>query len=592
MTTRFDQRRPIRALTGSLLLAAACTIAATSGAYAKGGLTAAKPPAPGTGAPPALGTKAPAVPPIIFTDLANTHAFNVTGFIQDATVSTNNSKCPLVSNPHQFGGTVTVNSLTITVPCNSILQMPAATFTFADLFTAANGKFTTTGTPGEFRLNSNTTGVAFPSMEINVTGNIVKGEYISGLILVTQQSANFSQGYIVSIDNLNGALLVAASPGGPAVARIQINDPILTGGTSGRYSAGQSPDTRFSVDQDNPTITSNTGYPMCIPRFVGSDDPRCPQRNRPLAANGCRNFRNAGTVLPTGRELSPPLAGQTFCSAFVMPDPNLALPTDPTSFEQVPFEVGDYITFLGTLIRGDGKGPSRTDTISANTITANVGAFTQPGTLPAYIAIVSMKLSTDTTGTIVGVPQELPNRIVLEAFTTDVTSIADIYLMDASLVDGSVTNRWITPATMTGGTGAISQFTTPPGQLIDGGITTQFVGPTPGRVRLQATKATPGILLTPSRYVRVALRQLCDPANVNAQAQKLGASAGTQVACLIRANAANGLNTGQYVAPVFNIIFPENVVAGDPIVPNDFWDYNFLVSGEGPGTGPLTPKPW
>ena len=590
MTAKFDQWRPNRTLTGSLLLAVTCTIAAAGGAYAKGGLGAAKPPTPGTGLPPALGTTAPAVPPTIFTDLANTHAFNVTGFLQDATVS--NARCPAITNPSQFGGTVTVNSLTITVPCNTILQMPAATFTFADLLTAANGKFTTTGTPGEFRLNSNTTGTPLPSMEINVTGNIVSGEYISGLILVTQQSANFSQGYIVSIDNLNGALLVAASPGGPAQARVQINDPILKGGTSGRYSAGQSPDTRFSVDQDNPTITSNTGYPMCIPRFVGSDDPRCPARNRPLANAGCRNFRNAGTVLPTGRELSPPLNGQTFCSAFVMPNPSLALPTDPTSFEQVPFEVGDYVTFVGSLIRGDGKGPNGTATISANTITANVGVFTQPGTLPAYIAIVSMKLSSDTARTILGVPQEAPNRVILDAMTTDVTSIADIYLMDASLVDGSISNRWITPATMTGGTGAVSQFTTPPGQLIDGGITTQFVGPIPGRVRLQANKASPGILLSPTRYVRVALRQLCDPANVNAPAQQLGAAPGTMVACLTRANAANGLNSGQYFAPVFNFIFPENVVAGDPIVPNDFYDFNFLVSGEGPGTGQLTPKPW
>jgi hypothetical protein len=34
------------------------------------------------------------------------------------------------------------------------------------------------------------------------------------------------------------------------------------------------------------------------------------------------------------------------------------------------------------------------------------------------------------------------------------------------------------------------------------------------------------------------------------------------------------------------------VIMGDPIVANDLWDLGFLVNGEGPGTGPLTPTPW
>jgi hypothetical protein len=63
---------------------------------------------------------------------------------------------------------------------------------------------------------------------------------------------------------------------------------------------------------------------------------------------------------------------------------------------------------------------------------------------------------------------------------------------------------------------------------------------------------------------------------------------------------ANGQNTGQYLAPVFEYIFPENLVAGDPIVPNDFWNFGFLVNGEA-GTGAqldpaqkagLTPTPY
>ena len=56
---------------------------------------------------------------------------------------------------------------------------------------------------------------------------------------------------------------------------------------------------------------------------------------------------------------------------------------------------------------------------------------------------------------------------------------------------------------------------------------------------------------------------------------------------------ANGLQPGQYVAPVFEFIFPENVKPGDLLVPNDLWHLPFLVNREGAGNpGALTPAPW
>jgi hypothetical protein len=72
---------------------------------------------------------------------------------------------------------------------------------------------------------------------------------------------------------------------------VQLNDPKIpglhdsAGADTGRFSNGQSPDNRFSVDQDNPTVHAATGYPMCIPRTdpTVKDDPLCPQKNRPLA---------------------------------------------------------------------------------------------------------------------------------------------------------------------------------------------------------------------------------------------------------------------------------------------------------------------
>ena len=55
---------------------------------------------------------------------------------------------------------------------------------------------------------------------------------------------------------------------------------------------------------------------------------------------------------------------------------------------------------------------------------------------------------------------------------------------------------------------------------------------------------------------------------------------------------ANGLTAGQYVAPTFEFIFPENVKPGDALVPFDMWHLPFLRYGEGPNVGPLTPAPW
>ena len=44
------------------------------------------------------------------------------------------------------------------------------------------------------------------------------------------------------------------------ITKVQINDPF------GRFWRAQSPDARFSVDDQNPTIHSGTGYPVCVPR--------------------------------------------------------------------------------------------------------------------------------------------------------------------------------------------------------------------------------------------------------------------------------------------------------------------------------------
>lgn len=174
-------------------------------------------------------------------------------------------------------------------------------------------------------------------------------------------------------------------------------------------------------------------------------------------------------------------------------------------------------------------------------------------------------------------------------------------------------------------------YTTSP-QPFGGGIATQFVGPQPGRARIRAIKVpnidgttgacpaqagatTCAVTQSPTRYVRVTLRSLCAPEasgtvgvtgtvpatgnldngpwfSINGTRPSLnGGAAGP---CLQSANFANGLNTGQYMAPVGEFIYPENTLAGSRIVPNNLWQLGFLRYGEsGDGsTAPQNPRPW
>ena len=551
-----------------LILGLAALIAAIiiplwgSGGRADAAGGTAKPP-PGAVAPwitPTLPTPNFALNPALI------HGFDVTGFYQDATVSTDNAACPNTpaNKPERFGGTVKLNNTVITVPCNMVIQMPANTFRWADFVKGAPPLFANPS----LVLGSPTT---YPSFEIQVIGNTVAGQNIAGLMYFSQQSLNSGSGVIQEIDYATGNIKVATGdPANPAV--VQINDP------NGRFGRAQSPDPRLSVDDANPTIHAATGYPMCVPRTdpVSADDALCPQQNRPKPTDpgGCRNFSVAGVAPPVSGELSAAPLGQVYCSQYVMPAPPVgtATTTGPDARQQAPFEVGDFISYSGTLMTN-----LTGSYISAHTIEANVGIYTQPGTQPSYLAIGGFGLGTaDPNATAVnGAGQETQNRIFLETSTTDVQTPVDIYMMDTDPQTGAVKNRWITPFEMTGEVG--------------GGITTQYTGPQPQRARIRAPKAPAGLLSAPSRTVRVMARTLCQPL------PQLDQSA--LDTCVNTApTEANGLVAGQYLAPVFEYIFPENVKPGDPIVPNDFWHLPFLRYGEGAatagGVGPLEPSPW
>lgn len=670
----------------AVVLATALT-AGAAGALAKGGT--AKP--PDTPAVPAVVILPPAGPSLpSLTPLSN--GFSITGFIQALTCDANG------------GGTVTINGLVITIPANLIVQFPANTFAWVDAACppaptppALTPSIALDGTGGiSMRTAQEQRGPIYSSIEMRVEGNIVAGpggpaavggagaQYIAALAYVSQQSLNSGSGYISSFDYSDGSIYVNSSAG---LVRLILNDPF---GRFGRPRGNT--DVRFSVDDANPTIKASSGYPMCVPRLdpAVQDDPRCPQKNRPTA--NCRTFAAAGFV-PVGGDLSPtPVAG--WCRAFVMkaltgypgaatasligiPGSAIAGPDDPDPRQQAPFVLGDFITWSGTLVRGKTGNLTTTtpDTIWVHTIEANVGIYTQPSTLPAYIAIGEFVVGVEPQppGAVAIVGGETTDRLVLEAATTDIGSIVDVYFDDKgfSLPQGNTIGpltstvggeyfRWLTLESMTGTLTEQLAGTTPfiiSAQPFGGGIQTQFVGPVPGRARIRANKApaidttgqacpaTAGsqhcsITQSPTRYVRAVLRSLCAPAATGAVGTN-GATVGTTNidngtkdingipkpdqfydingtrpdlphagprtsrnadrslppgSCLESAQFANGLFTGQYMAPVGEFIFQENTLNGAPILPSQVWQLGFAVYGEGgrPGasSAPLTPQPW
>jgi hypothetical protein len=548
----------LRLLICLLALGAGNALAAQGGAGGGGG---------GGFAPSPLIPAAPVPPP-----------FDITGFIQEASLDSAGMICQ-ASDPRLAGGTLSINDVVVVVPCNTVLQMPAATLTWQELFSlaprdiglplGANGIPTQTGLALKDTVTMPLTlpysNGRLPSYEAHVQGNVVNGRYIAGLIFISQQNLNVGQGTITAIDYHNGELQIASAGPTPSIARVKINDPLgrfgLSHGAPGSSATLIEPayDQRFSVDEESATIHAATGYPMCIPRsdpFTDADDPLCPQANRPRSPD-CASL----PVPFPGFAL--PLAGQ-FCTSFMMPPPprNSCTPVPgvtcpPDATQQAPFEVGDFIDFQGTL-KIDSKGPY----ISAHTIVNHAGIYTTPGIMPAY-ASIEMQLQGTAALPVANLPQESTSRIKIEGFTTDPSNLVDIYALDIHPITGATSERLI-------------------------GIANPSGPPVVGRFRFRPAA---GAFMPPTREFRVVSRTMCgdayNPCRIPTPPQTY----------------ANGLIAGQYHAPNFEFIFAENLILGDAMASANFQDFEFLYCGSGPLTTPtggttaplvgqLDPAPW
>ena len=483
----------------------------------------------------------PILPPTPF--LFPVTPFAMTGFIQSATVT----------NPANIfsGGTFVMNGITVTVPANTIMQLPATTMTWQEMFANAPAAYKTLGQTG---LALTDTPPPLTTYEITVYGNrVINGasdQYIAGLIFISQQSANTGQGYINAIDytkkdslgKIIPEILVSNKLGGPTGARIRINTP------NGRYGLPDlNADIRFGADEDNPTIAARSGYPMCLPRVnpaaIPGNDSLCPQWNRPTDG-----FTGAYSTIFT---MSPATAGVAdglgithqvgYPSAqTVKPDP----------FEQAPFEVGDYLTYAGSLKADPVNGGQY---ISAHTITADIGIFTAPGTWPVYTSIEDERIFVGGVRNPI-FPLEGQEKIFGDAFSTDSSTQVDIYAVDVDPCKLDVNGASVR-------THRLYMTADPFGPPL-GGLK--------GRARFRATI---GNFLPATREMAAVSRSLTNGLPVDSVLNNPLHPNNKLI--------ANGLQAGIFQAPQFTFIFPENLAMGSQQIALTFEEFPFLVNGSG-----------
>ncbi|ORY15696.1 hypothetical protein BCR34DRAFT_477573 [Clohesyomyces aquaticus] len=377
------------------------------------------------------------------------------------------------------GGTITVDGITFIVPKNTLVTLPASLVAWPELF---NG-----GVP----IMPGT-----QTYQATVQGNHADNKNIAGLIFLSQNFVRALQGFITEIQP-NGHFKVAGPFLPAGELECVINDPL------GIYGPKYTENPLWSVDPSNPSIHASTGFPMCIPR--SANDELCPAKNRPL--DGAGN--------PINR--------------FTFGAPDAISAQDPDPMVMAPLVVGDHITFSGSMIG---------NLFEVNALTANVGFYTAPGTLPAYITVEGANF---------GVRFPRANAELAEtravAFTTDPTTPMQWFAEERHPCTGEINERHLQ---------TVQPLTNAP----RGRATFRFGAGDPGdSIRNFGFRMTNGNITT-----------------------------------------KNNLTAGLFIQPIADFIFPEATVFGVDLPPLAFETFNFLANGYGPyvpgnplATPPATP---
>ncbi|KAK1230578.1 hypothetical protein PQX77_006315 [Marasmius sp. AFHP31] len=408
-------------------------------------------------------------------------AFTV-GYIQAATL---NNASDILS-----GGTLTVNNQEFIIPKNLLVNTPVLTaVAWSEMFK-----------DGQINLP------LWPEVawEAQIFANYIGGQQVAGIVYIFQELGHTGQGFISHIDYEKGEFRVGGTPDDTTSGvRVVISDP------EGRYGLVHGDWPLWTSDTESPSILASTGFPVCIPRAdpTVEDDPLCPQKNRPRDTNNnyIREFTFGPPPVPEGQ-----------------PDPNLF----------IPLVVGDSVIYAGTRVEDP---DTKERFIAAFAVEANLGFYTTPGTIPAYLWINdALQVG------IVGNPRGEVAETRVQGFTTDHTATIQVYTLDVDPCTGEQSERlW--------------------GSVV----------PRPedrkGEFRFRSEDSR----LPPyTREVRVRM------------------VTGTTTT-------PNGIIAGEFTAPMppDGFIFPELLVFGQNELPHEFDKLPFLAQGSGPWLGGIPGVP-
>ncbi|KAF2019905.1 hypothetical protein BU24DRAFT_387059 [Aaosphaeria arxii CBS 175.79] len=271
---------------------------------------------------------------------------------------------------YNTGGTISINGFDMEIPKNLQVQFPAANVPWKDFVADKDSMI---------------------GYEVNVIGNFINGHPIAAQVLAYEFFEGLNSGFIESIDFADGSMKIVSGP------TVRISDPNAV------FSIGYTGAPFFTADDESPSISSFSGFPMCIPR--SASDPLCPAANRP--------FRGSGT--------------------FNAPDP----------LSMAPFLPGDFVTFSG-IRRGN-------EVIAYSIVAQNV-MITTLGDL----VYLRMELG------LLGIDNNNPNTEIAESrfvgFASNPRTTVALYAMDIDPCTGAVTDRIIASMGLRGGRNEQNKF--------------------------------------------------------------------------------------------------------------------------------------
>lgn len=347
--------------------------------------------------------------------------------------------CTVTDGTYNSGGTISVAGFTIKVPKNTQVGFPAAWVPWP-----------------EFCAD-----IAFMrGFEVVVVGNNIPVHGpTAGQIFISQFGTSLGRGQIASV-SYDGSIQLSNGP------KLRINDP------NGVYSVGYTSHPFWTADDENPSISSFSGFPMCVPR--NSSDPLCPMSNRPTVGGS-----KQGT--------------------FTAPDPMVMAPLVP----------GDFVEYAGVWAGGE--------MLVYELVAANAQILT-PSTFPPFIRMEDV---------LIGVFSADPNAEVAQTRFIGYTSAAsgtstltihavtgfDVCtgnittrpVSGGSLITGQVRNKFRTGITSVAGDVYDREYvimsTTNPVKTRNGILAGQYIQPVTEWIQPELT--TPGLPPIPNDFANM-----------------------------------------------------------------------------------------